>query len=211
VPSVEAANAAGIPVLAVDRAASGGAVVSVIASDNVAAGSMAAEALFEAMGGGGKVIEIQGDQAVSSGSLRSEGFHQALEAAPDVTLAVQVPADFDYVVAFQGTMEALTADPDIGGVFAANLDMLYGAVEGVAAAGRQGQVHVAGVDVDPDILGMVADGSIDATVAQQPRLMGQKAIEAAIAALAGEPVEPFIPVETVLVTADSVDQSMVGE
>ena len=89
--------------------------------------------------------------------------------------------------------------------------MLYGAVEGVAAAGRQGQVHVAGVDVDPDILGMVADGSIDATVAQQPRLMGQKAIEAAIAVLAGEPVEPFIPVETILVTADNVDQLMVGE
>ena len=48
---------------------------------------------------------------------------------------------------------------------------------------------------------MVKDGSIDATVAQQPRLMGQKAIEAALAVVAGEPVDPFIPVETILVTA----------
>ena len=115
------------------------------------------------------------------------------------------------MVAYQGTRDALAADPDIGGVFAANLDMLYGAVEGVAAADAQGRVRVTGVDTDPDVLAMVKDGSIDATVAQQPQLMGQKAIDAAMAVLAGEPVEPFIPVETVLVTADNVDQLMVAE
>ena len=69
VASVEAANAAGIPVLAVDRTASGGMVTSLIASDNVAGGRMAGEALFEAMGGSGKVIEVQGDMAVASGGL----------------------------------------------------------------------------------------------------------------------------------------------
>ena len=201
VPSVEAANAAGIPVLAVDRTASGGMITSLIASDNVAAARMAGEALFRAMGGSGKVVEIQGDMAVSTGKDRSEGFQQALEAAPGITLAVQAPADFSYRLASQATRDALEEDPDITGVFAANLDMLEGATQAVASAGMSDQVRVVGFDTSPTILTAISDGSIDATIAQQPLLMGRQAVEAALAAVAGEPVEPFIPVETILVTA----------
>ena len=50
-----------------------------------------------------------------------------------------------------------------------------------------------------------------ATIAQQPLLMGQKAVEAAVAAAAGEPVETFIPIETTLVTAANVDQFLTDE
>jgi hypothetical protein len=35
--------------------------------------------------------------------------------------------------------------------------------------------------------------------------MGRQAVEAALALVTGEPVDPFIPVETTLVTADNVD------
>ncbi len=45
VPSIEAANAANIPVFTVDRGAAAGEVVSHIASDNVAGGAMAARFL----------------------------------------------------------------------------------------------------------------------------------------------------------------------
>ena len=211
VPSVEAANAAGIPVLAVDRTASGGMITSLIASDNVAAARMAGEALFEVMGGSGKVVEIQGDMAVSTGKDRSEGFQQALAAAPGITLAVQAPAEFSYRLASQATRDALEKDPDITGVFAANLDMLEGATQVVASAGMSDQVSVAGFDTSPTILTAISDGSIDATVAQQPLLMGQRAVEAALAVISGEPVEPFIPVETILVTQDNVDGFLAGE
>lgn len=207
VPSVEAANAAGIPVLAVDRTANGGTVASLIASDNVAGGRMAGEALFSAMGGSGKVIEIQGDMAVSSGSERSEGFQQALDAAPDIARVLQESAFFDYDLASQITQRGLAEDPAISGVFASNLDMLEGAALGVSRAGKQGQVKVVGFDTSPSILlGISSVGNIDATVAQQPRLMGRQAIEAAIRAAAGETIEAFIPIETVLVDADNVNQ-----
>jgi ABC-type sugar transport system substrate-binding protein len=186
-------------------------ITSLVASDNVAAARMAGEALFDLMGGSGKVIEIQGDMAVSTGKDRSEGFGEALEAAPGITLAVQAPAHLSYRLASQATRDALEAEPDISGVFAANLDMLGGAAQAVAAAGKADQVRVVGFDTSPTILTAISDGSIDATVAQQPLLMGRQAVEAALAAVAGEPVEPFIPVETILVTADNVDQFVTGE
>ena len=51
VPAVEALNNADIPVIAVDRSSNGGEVASFIASDNVAGGRQAADALAAAIGG----------------------------------------------------------------------------------------------------------------------------------------------------------------
>jgi ABC-type sugar transport system substrate-binding protein len=204
VPSIEAANEAGIPVLAVDRGIAGGELSSLIASDNLAAGRTAGEALFDFMGGSGRVLEVRGDMAVSSGRDRSVGFGEALDAAPDITLALQAPADYDYALAFRATTQALDEDPAITGVFTSNLDMLEGVAAAVSLADTQEQISVVGFDTSPSILMAIEDGLIDATIAQQPRLMGQRAMEAAIAVAAGEPVEAF-PVETMLVTAENLD------
>jgi ABC-type sugar transport system substrate-binding protein len=51
VPSILAANDAGIPVFTIDRGASGGEVVSHIASDNVAGGRLAGAYVCDALGG----------------------------------------------------------------------------------------------------------------------------------------------------------------
>lgn len=211
VPSIEAANEAGIPVLAVDRAVAGGGASALIASDNLAAGRMAGEALFDLMGGSGRVVEVRGDMTVSSGRDRSVGFGEALDEAPDITLAAQAPAEYDYTLAFRATTQALDEDPAITGVFASNLDMLEGVAAAVSLAGMQEQVSVVGFDTSPSILMAIEDGLIDATIAQQPRLMRRRAMEAAVAVAAGEPVEPFIPVETMLVTEENVDDFMAME
>ena len=50
VPAVKALNSADIPVVAVDRSANGGDVASFVASDNVAGGKQAADALAKAIG-----------------------------------------------------------------------------------------------------------------------------------------------------------------
>lgn len=206
VPSVEAANVAGIPVLAVDRKVNGGMIAALIASDNVGGGRMAGDALFSAMGGKGKVIEIQGDMAVSSGSERSEGFQQALDATPEISRVLQESAFFDYGLASQITQRAFAKDPAISGVFASNLDMLEGAATAVPRAEEQGQVKIVGFDTSPFIFAAIKDGHIEATVAQQPSLMGRRAVEAALRVIAGEALEPIIPIETLLVTADNVEE-----
>ena len=210
VPAVEAANAAGIPVLAVDRTVNGGVVTSLIASDNTAGGRLAGEALIEAMGGSGSVIEVQGDFASASAG-RGEGFGQALAAAPEVTLAGQEAAYGDPGMAASITADLLGQHPEVTGVFAQNDDMAFGVVEALAVLGLGDQVKVVGFDAAPVALPLVKDGSMAATIAQQPLLMGQKALEAAVAAAAGEPVETFIPIETTLVTADNVDQFLTEE
>src|SRR5699024_1480558 len=49
-PAVEAANSAGIPVIMVDRATDAGEYVTLVASDNVAGGEMAAQYIVDQVG-----------------------------------------------------------------------------------------------------------------------------------------------------------------
>src|SRR5690606_7723518 len=95
VTAVEAANEANIPVFTVDRGASGGKVVSHIASDNVAGGRMAGELIIELIGGKGKVAELEGIPGTSAARDRGKGFHEAVDGVADIEVVARQPADFD--------------------------------------------------------------------------------------------------------------------
>lgn len=71
-PAVEDAIAAGIKVIAVDRAVNGVDVDCQIASDNVAGAEMATEYLKSVIGDGAKVAELQGTTGASATIDRGE-------------------------------------------------------------------------------------------------------------------------------------------
>lgn len=207
VPSVEKANAAKIPVITVDRGASGGEVVSHIASDNVAGGKLAGEYLFTVMGGSGKVIELEGVAGTSAARDRGAGFQQALDAvAGKIERVAKQTANFKRDEGLTVAQNLLQAQPDATGIFAHNDDMALGAVEAVAAAGMAKTTFIVGFDAAPDALTAVKDGKMAGTIAQQPALMGKLAVETAAKVAKGETVEKSIPVEITLVNKDNVDQ-----
>ncbi len=207
VPSVQKANEAKIPVVTVDRGATGGDVVSHIASDNVAGGKMAGEYLFTVMGGSGKVLELEGIAGTSAARDRGAGFQQALDgAAGKIERVAKQTANFKRDEGLTVAQNLLQAQPDAPGIFAHNDDMALGAVEAVAAAGLAGKVHIVGFDAAPDAVKAVKDGKMDGTIAQQPALIGQLAVETAVKVAKGETVEKSIPVEITLVNKDNVDQ-----
>lgn len=207
VPSVEKANTAKIPVITVDRGASGGVVVSHIASDNVAGGKLAGEYLFTVMGGSGKVIELEGVAGTSAARDRGAGFQQALDAAAGkIERVAKQTANFKRDEGLTVAQNLLQAQPDATGIFAHNDDMALGAVEAVAAAGVAETTFIVGFDAAPDALTAVKDGKMAGTIAQQPDLMGRLAVETAAKVAKGETVEASIPVEIALVNKDNVDQ-----
>lgn len=206
VPSVKKANEAKIPVITVDRGATGGDVVSHIASDNVAGGKMAGEFLFKQMGGSGKVIELEGIAGTSAARDRGAGFQQALDAAgTKIERVAKQTANFKRDEGLTVAQNLLQANPDATGLFAHNDDMALGAVEAVPAD-MVGKVHIVGFDAAPDALKAIKDGKMDGTIAQQPTLMGKLAVETAIKVANGETVDASTPVEITLVNKDNVDQ-----
>jgi ribose transport system substrate-binding protein len=197
VNSVLAANDAGIPVITVDRASNGGEVVSHIASDNVAGGKMAGEFIIEQLGGNGKVVELEGIAGTSAARERGEGFNAALEGTGIEVVARQT-ADFDRAKGLDVMENILQSQPEIDAVFAHNDEMALGALEAIKASGRD--IIVVGFDATDDAVKAVEAGEMAATVAQQPGLMGEIAIETALKVMNGEQVEANIPVELQLVT-----------
>ena len=199
VPSIEAANAAGIPVFTVDRSASAGTVVSHIASDNVAGGMLAGMYLCKQLDGAGKVVELEGIAGTSAARDRGAGFNEYMSAnCPGVEIVAKQTANFNRAEGLTVFENILQAQSEINGVFAHNDEMILGAVEAAKAAGREGIVFV-GFDAVDDAVAAVQSGDLAATVAQQPSLMGQLALESALVSLAGAPVEEYTPVDLRLI------------
>lgn len=197
VNGVIAANDAKIPVITVDRASNGGEVLSYIASDNIAGGKMAGEFIIEKLGGKGNVVELEGIAGTNAARERGQGFNEALNGTELKVVAKQT-ADFDRVKGLEVMENILQSQTDIQAVFAHNDEMALGALEAIKASGRD--ILVVGFDATDDAVKAVNDGDMAATVAQQPDLIGEMGIEAAVKVLKGEKVEANVPVALSLVT-----------
>ncbi|KUN73042.1 transporter [Streptomyces canus] len=201
--SVKAADKAKIPVIAVDRGVNKASVDALVASDNVAGGELAAKTIGEKLGGKGRIVILQGQAGTSAARERAAGFARGLKAYPGIQVVAQQPADFDRTKGLDVMSNLLQAHPDVQGVIAANDEMALGAIKALGSkAGTS--VSVVGFDGTPDGLNAVKDGTLYASVAQQPSQLGKIAVDNALKALEGKKVEETIKVPVKVVTKENV-------
>jgi ribose transport system substrate-binding protein len=209
VPGVEAANEAGIPVLAVDTAPAGGELISLVQTDNVAASRLAGEFIAENLGGAGKVLNLQGDMANQTAQARNQGLHEALDAYPDITVIDQ-SAHWDQGEGFTITENIIVSDPDLNAIFAANDPPALGALQALTAAGMQEDVFIVGFDAIPDAVQAVIDGGMLATVAQFPRTMGIVGVDLMVTHLNGGEIPELVDSGAMLVTQENAEEFQAG-
>jgi len=196
--AIKAANRKDIPVVTLDRGASGGKVVSHVASDNVLGGEMAGKLIIDTLKGKGKVVELQGVAGTSAARDRGEGFNMAIKAAGGLQVVASQPADFDRTKGLNVMENILQAQAEIDAVFAHNDEMALGAIKAIQAAKRE--ILVVGFDGTDDGVKAVQDGSMLATVAQQAGKIGAIGVETADNILKGEKVDDYTPVALKLIT-----------
>ncbi|WP_439846782.1 ribose ABC transporter substrate-binding protein RbsB [Bacillus subtilis] len=173
--AVESANAVGVPVVTIDRSAEQGKVETLVASDNVKGGEMAAAFIADKLGKGAKVAELEGVPGASATRERGSGFHNI--ADQKLQVVTKQSADFDRTKGLTVMENLLQGHPDIQAVFAHNDEMALGALEAINSSGKD--ILVIGFDGNKDALASIKDGKLSATVAQQPELIGKLATEAA--------------------------------
>ncbi|WP_369195523.1 ABC transporter permease/substrate-binding protein [Streptomyces djakartensis] len=201
--SVKAAGKADIPVVAVDRTVNDAAVDTLVASDNVAGGELAAKTIADKLGGKGKIVILQGQAGTSAARERAQGFANGLKSFPGIQVVAQQPADFDRTKGLDVMSNLLQAHPDVRGVIAANDEMALGAIKALGSkAGRS--VSVVGFDGTPDGLKAVEGGTLYASVAQQPSQLGKIAVDNALKALRDKKVEQTVKVPVKVVTKENV-------
>lgn len=206
-PAVAPLVSAKVPVIALDRAVEGAQSTAFIASDNVAGGAQAAEALAAALGQKGDVIVLQGVPGTSASNDRGKGFGEKIASYPGIKVVAKQTANFDRAQALDVTTNLLQANPGVVGVFAENDEMALGAIQALGAkAGKE--VKVFGFDGTEDGLKAVQAGTLTGTIAQQPKELGKKAVEFAAKAAKGESVESVAPVPVVTITKDNVAEHL---
>lgn len=199
-PAVEAANSAGIPVIMVDRATDAGEYVTLVASDNVAGGEMAAQYIVDQVGENASTLQLEGVPGASATNERGEGFMNVAETSLNV-LDSQT-ANFDRAEGLTVMENMLQGNSDVQAVFAQNDEMALGAIEAIEGAGLSNQITVVSFDGTEGGIKAFEDGSLAATIAQQPDEMGRLALQAAYDFYAGREIPEKIDSPLELVTKD---------
>ena len=194
-----------IPVVAVDRAVNNAEVSSYIASDNVGGGKQAAKALSEAINGEGEILVLQGKTGSSASRERGQGFEEGLKDSPNIKVVAKQTAECERVKGLDVTTNLLQAHPNVKAIFAENDEMALGAIEALGdKAGKD--VIVVGFDGVEDALKAIKEGTMYASIAQQPADMAAQAVVEASKLLKGESATKEMQVDVVTVTKENVDK-----
>ncbi|MFP4592602.1 MAG: ABC transporter substrate-binding protein [bacterium] len=202
-PAVKKAQAAGIPVIAVDVAAAG--ADATVQTNNVKAGEMACDYLAKKLGGKGNVIIENGPQ-VSAVIDRVNGCKAVLAKNPGIKL---LSSDQDGKGSREGGMSAmqgyLTRFPKLDGVFTINDPQAIGSDLAAKQLNRS-NIVITSVDGAPDIeTALQSNTLVQASASQDPWAMAQKAIEIGYGVMNGKkPADPMVLLDPQLVTRDNV-------
>ncbi len=178
-----------------------------IGSDNEAAGGKGADYVASVLGkdAKGPVLVVEGLSGNITGQKRARGFANELKkAAPGLTIVASLPGDWDRQKAANITNDQLQRHSDLVAIFCANDGMALGAVEAARAAGND-KVIVVGVDGNSDAVKSILAGRLNASVAQLPYLVGKQSVETMKKVLAGEKVDEFTYVPTLVLTKDVLE------
>ena len=192
--AVEAAHAAGIPVVGSNTRVNSDLLLSYVGSDDVVSGRMQAEIVLEQIGCEGGVVILEGPIGQSAQIERLEGNMQALAECPDVTVLEQQTANWSRGEA-QTLMENwLTRHGDnIQGVIGQNDEMALGAIEAIRAAGLDvNDFAISGIDGVTDALLAVQAGDM-ASILQDGAAQAQGALDVALAAV----IEGYEPMSAI--------------
>ena len=163
------------------------------------------------IGGKGKIVELQGIMGTNVAQQRSEGFNSVIAENPDMEIVACQVADFDRAKAMSVMENILQANPEIDGLYAANDEMLLGALEAMDAAGRTADIVKVGCDAIDDTLEAIKDKRVEATIAEPPFFLGKAILNTAYDYLEGKEVEAHVVLDNQLVTQDTVDSLVTKE
>ena len=210
VPAVESLNAAGIPVVTVDRRIAGAPTLCHVGADNVEGGRTAGLFIAHLLKGEGRVIELTGTPGSSPAIDRGSGFNEVIAQFPNIKIIAQQTGQFTRAEGMTVMENLIQANPEFDAVFAHNDDMIIGAIEAIKGSGlKLGDVITVGFDAIEDALRAVKRNELDATIEQFPGDQAKTAFKILVDFLrAGEkPTSNEIYIKPALVMNGTLDKA----
>jgi ribose transport system substrate-binding protein len=200
-----------IPVVVFDSDLQSDDYTSFVATDNYAAGKMAADATAKILGdAGGNVCVLRYQEGSASTANREKGFIDGIAAYP----SVHVVSENQYggataQTAFATSENLLAAQKaatgGVNAVFTPNESTTFGMLLALRKANLTHKVHLVGFDGSADLVkGLTAD-EVDALVLQDPFNIGYLAVKTMVRSLRKEMVEKRIDTGAKLLTHANMD------
>jgi len=179
-----------------------------VGTDNVAAGRQAGGLIKEALPQGGKIMIFVGKLDARNAQERYQGIREAVQGSNVEIIDVRTD-DTDQVRAKSNVADTLVKYPEVKalvGLWSYNGPAILSAVRD---ANKIGQVKIIAFDEEDPTLAGVRDGSIYATVVQQPFEFGYQAIQLMHKVLRGDrsviPASKQVFIPTLVIKRDSVE------
>lgn len=210
IPGVLAANAAGIPYVAVNAEVAGDGDFVYVGSLNYDSGVIEGEHMAKVLPQNAKILYLRGTEGMEHTIARRQGIQDALlNVRPDITLLAEQTARYDRAEAMKVVEDWIQTFPQIDGIIAANDQMALGALEALRGAGikaGEGGVLLAGIDGTDEAKQNVKNGTFAISVLQDAQGQATTAFQAAMDLINGKDIPKRIIVPFRPIIADNVDE-----
>jgi len=177
------AQKARIPVIGFDSGVDGPIPITTAATDNVAAGAMAASKMAALIGGSGKVGVMVHDQTTRTGADRRDGFlNEMTKRHPGIQIIGPEYGEGDQLK----TM--MQANPDIKGFFGASEGSAIGIVKAAQELDMTARLVIIGFGSGKALGDAIRSGLVAGAVTEDPIRIGSMAVDAAVKVLRGKKV-----------------------
>ena len=202
-----------VKIIGIDSAADTKALTSFVATDEMQAGRIAADALANAITK--TYADTEGDVAIITASPGSaspnqsaKGFkeqvankYRALNVLPDKV------ADAQAATGLSVMKDLVNADRDLRGVFVSNVILAEGASQVVYNKESGDRINYVVFGSDDKLLKSLQGGTIDALIVKDPFRMGYDAVKTALAAAKGENVPATIDTGANVITKANMNSA----
>ena len=207
-PAIKEAAAAKIPVIAIDAVLPAGPQAAQVGVDNLEGGKIIGKYFVDyvAKNSGGKSrLGIVGALNSAVQNQRQKGFEETIKSNPGITVADVVDGQNVQDTAMTAAENLITGNPDLTAIYATGEPALLGAIAAVENQGRQKDIKVFGWDLTSKAISGIDGGYVTAVLQQDPKKMGEEAVNALNALTSGKTVSKTILVPATVVTKANVD------
>ena len=197
---------ANIPLILIDSAISTEDYDAFFSTDNKAAGALAGETFAKLVNGRGKIGIVHAQPSSTTAIARGKGFETKIkEIAPNIQIVSVQYSDGDKARALNIATDIMTANPDLVGFFTSNEGSTIGVARAIEDMGKKDSIMLVGFDKSQDTIRALENGTLKATIVQNPYRMGYEGIQTAVDILEGKEVSRLTDTGANVVTLENID------
>jgi ribose transport system substrate-binding protein len=195
-----------VKIIGIDSAADTKAMTSLLATDNVNAGRIAADALAVAITKSyadteGDVAIITSMPGIASLDQRAKGFKETVAAKYGaLDIVAEKAADGKPATVLDIMRDVIAKNRDLRGVFVSDPIMTQAVGQAVTERKSDDKINIVGVGSDEKLVKLLQDDVIAGLVVEDPFRMGYDGVKTALAASMGEQVAANVDTGATLVT-----------